>query len=299
MKNILITGGSSLLAFNWIIARKKIDKIYILLNTRIVSIPNTIGIECNLNNIENIRKIIKKYNIECCIHTAGLTDVEFCEQNPNLAYNVNVKLSKNVAVACNKENIKLLHISTDHLHNGYTSFSDENKNLEPQNMYGKTKAEAELMVSDNNPSSLIIRTNFFGHSPLYRKSFSDMILNSYADKQEILLFSDVYFSPILATNLANISHKLIEQKAKGIFNIVSHDRISKYEFGLMLLKTFNLDSRFIKKGVFNDMKGLILRPMDMSLSNKKLCDFIGHDIQTIEKQLIDYRNKYAILKYKK
>jgi dTDP-4-dehydrorhamnose reductase len=295
MKNILITGGSSLLAFNWIIARRKINKIYILLNTRIVSIPNTIGIECNLDNIENIREIIKKYNIECCIHTAGLTDVEICEQRPNLAYYINVKLSKNVATACSKEKIKLVHISTDHLHNGCKNFLDENKKLEPQNIYGKTKAKAETMVSENYPSSLIIRSNFFGYSPIYKKSFSDRILNSCVKKQEILLFSDVYFCPILATNLANISHKLIEKKAKGIFNIVSHERVSKYEFGLMLIKTFNLDIKFIKKGFFNDIKGLTVRPMDMSLSNKKLCDFIGHDIQTLKQQLSEYKNEHTIL----
>ena len=296
MKNILITGGSSLLAFNWILARKKKERIHLLLNTRLVSIPDTISVKCNLDNIENIREIIKKYNIECCIHTAGLTDVEFCEQKPNLAYFINVQLSKNVAVACSKENVKLLHISTDHLYNGHESFIDENKKVEPQNIYAKTKAEAETMILEHHHSPLIIRSNFFGNSPLYRMSFSDKILNSCAHKQEILLFSDVYFSPILATSLAKISHKLIEKKAHGIFNVVSNERVSKYEFGLMLLKTFNLDNKIIKKGFFNDISGLTKRPMDMTLSNKKLCDFMSHDIETLEHQLNDYRKQYIILK---
>ena len=63
----------------------------------------------------------------------------------------------------------------------------------------------------------------------------------------------------------------------------------------MLIKTFNLDIKFIKKGFFNDIKELTVRPMDMSLSNKKLCDFIGHDIQTLKQQLSEYKDEHTIL----
>ena len=59
-----------------------------------------------------------------------------------------------------------------------------------QNMKGK------LQVLEINPDALIIRTNFYGWGPTYKKSFSDFIIdNSKLEKNIFLLFSDVYYIP--------------------------------------------------------------------------------------------------------
>ena len=55
----------------------------------------------------------------------------------------------------------------------------------------------------------------------------------------------------------------------GIFNVVSSQRISKYEFALKIAKTFGLDSKYIKKGSIKKSSLLAKRPPDMSLSNQK------------------------------
>ena len=56
----------------------------------------------------------------------------------------------------------------------------------------------------------------------------------------------------------------------GIYNITSSERISKYDFGILIAKVFNLNETLINQISFFDKPNLIKRPLDMSLSNNKL-----------------------------
>ena len=88
--------------------------------------------------------------------------------------------------------------------------------------------------------------------------------------KEKFIFSDVYFNPLYLKYLNKYLIKLIKLDSKGIFNIVSDGKISKYDFGKMLCAIFNLDEKFIVKSKISKNFKLIKRPKDMSLSNKKL-----------------------------
>ncbi len=66
---------------------------------------------------------------------------------------------------------------------------DESSPVQPINIYGRTKAKAELDVLSVCPSAIIVRTNFFGWGLPHRKSFSDLIIESLRDGREIGLFS--------------------------------------------------------------------------------------------------------------
>ena len=104
-------------------------------------------------------------------------------------------------------------------------------------------------------------------------------------KKEIVLFNDVYYTPILAEALILSVHELLEKKAKGIFNIVSDDRISKYEFGITIANEFNLDKNYIKPGFFRSHSALVQRPIDMSLSNNKVRGLLGRKIGIVADQI--------------
>ena len=96
-------------------------------------------------------------------------------------------------------------------------------------------------MQKSSKNNLIIRCNFFGDGFTYRKSFSDKILESLNNQRKIKLFYDVYFSPIEIKNLIKILEKLIKKKVGGTFNISSNESISKYQFGLLLCKSFGLN----------------------------------------------------------
>jgi dTDP-4-dehydrorhamnose reductase len=286
-KVLFLTGGSGLLSVNWAITLRNQYSIILGLHERILSIDKTTSYKLNLNEVDEIINFLKVNNVLYAVNTAGLTNVETCEINNELAYQINVKLAENMAIACSLVGVKLVHISTDHLFSGDKSNLDETENTNPINVYGKSKAIAEQVVLKRNPDALIIRTNFFGWGTKYRPSFSDMIIKALRAKKNITLYDDVFYCPILIETLVMVVEELVEKKAKGIFNAVGNTRLSKYDFGIKLTELFNLDKSYISRGKYALSNNKVPRPLDMSLSNKKLVSFLGKDISTLDKQMIN------------
>lgn len=284
-KRLLITGGSGLLGVNWAITCRDFYDVILLLNKRLVNLRDSSSVHYHITTYQMALTLFNTVKPDIVIHTAGITNVELCETDPLLAHSVNVQLSDFLSKACAELGIDFVHISTDHLFSGETAMSDENEIVSPVNVYGITKAKAEEIVRYNNQHALIVRTNFYCWGTSYRHSFSDMIINSLRNKEQIKLFDDVFFTPILAENLIKFVNLLLEKKEKGVFNIVSSERISKYEFGVLLAATFQLDSGFISRAKISDNFKLVKRPADMSLSNRKLEEIIGSQIPSLKGQI--------------
>ena len=83
------------------------------------------------------------------------------------------------------------------------------------------------------------------------------------------MFDDVYFNPVSIVFLCKIIKNLILENKKGIFNVSSNLSISKYQFGLIIAKIFNYNTKFIKPIKLTDKK-ITKRSNFMSLSNRKL-----------------------------
>ena len=274
-----------MLALNWACALRDRQRIILGLHRRQVSLDGTQVVQINLDSLDDLMRQMKIIQPQYVIHAAGLTSVEKCESNPILAKELNVRLAINISRVCAKLKIPFAHISTDHLFSGNEAFVDENFPTSPINTYGGTKAEAELRVQDENPDALVIRTNFFGWGTHYRQSFSDFIIRALRAKKKLELFDDVFYSPILVEALALATHDLMALNAKGVFNVVGDQRLSKFDFGLQLAKEFDLDGGLIQASQITRQSLLVKRPLDMSLSNKKAVGFLGRDFGTISDHL--------------
>lgn len=284
-KKILFTGGSGLLSLNW--ASQICDgfDVFLGLHEKLIKLDGTTSIQISLENELDFSKSIEFVSPDLIVHTAGMTNVDSCERNPDLAIKINVETVKCVANVCLKQNIDLIFISTDHLFNGTNSFVTEDYPKSPVNWYGKSKSIGEDYIKLNLPNALIIRTNFFGWGTSYRQSFSDFIINNLLDGKQITLFEDVYYTPILIEILVEKVMRLYQEKRSGVYNVVGNERISKYEFGMKLAKIFNLNTDLIIKGKIGEKTELVLRPKDLSLSNQKLIIALVDSIPSLENQI--------------
>jgi dTDP-4-dehydrorhamnose reductase len=284
-ETIFLTGGSGLLALNWAIRVRNKYNVVLGLHDRQIQLPGVTAISVNLDSISDFKTILEKFNPLLVIHTAGLTSVEDCEKFPDLARTVNTDIASNVSSVCAELSIPLVHISTDHIFSGEFQLATEDQPVNPINMYAATKADAETRVLENYSEALIVRTNFYGWGPSYRLSFSDQIIYSLRKGIEITLFDDVFYTPILAESLIITVHELLDAGAVGIYNVVSGDRISKYDFGIAIAENFALDKSLIMRGKMVHKHGLVQRPQDMSLSNRKVCSKLGHSLGGINQDL--------------
>jgi len=282
---VVITGGSGLLALNWACAVR--DRWDVILGTHqhSVDLAGTNSYKLDLDNHVELGRQLDQLSPDLVIHTVGLTSVDRCEDDCDLARQVNAVIARNVAHATASRNIRLIHISTDHLFAGDRSFYLENDPPQPLNEYGRTKALSEAWVQAANPKALIIRTNFFCWGQSQRQSFSDWLIYNLRDGKELTLFDDVYFTPILADTLALAAHELIEKGVFGIFNLVGDDRLSKYEFALQLSYQFELPAELIQRDQVAHAHLLASRPRDMSLDNNKARQILDRGLGAVSQFL--------------
>ena len=105
----------------------------------------------------------------------------------------------------------------------------ENDLPNPKNVYAKTKLEEEKRVNNQCNNSVIIRTNFYGIDNSQKYLFNNM-LEKLKQKQDIIGFDDVYFTPLPVENLGEQIIDVIFSDYKGIIHLGSDEKISKYEF---------------------------------------------------------------------
>ena len=293
MKKIFITGGFGLLGMNWAIQARHEYDVFCGFHKNNVKLNNIKNIKINFDMIDEIVNFIQVNKIDIVINTIALASIEECEIYPEKAINLNVNIAKNIASACEVCNVKLVHISTDHLFSGSLSYYDEQSKTEPLNIYAKTKLQSEIKVLAEHSNSIIVRTNFFCWGTPYKSSFSDFVIDSLRESKSINCFDDVFYTPIISSELVKIVHKLIESEARGIFNVASDERISKYKFSLLIAECFNLDVGLINSCSIESSNNTVKRPLDMSLSNNKTTQFLAYAFKNLKDQIIALKKNEA------
>lgn len=288
---LLITGGSGLLALNWACAMRERWDVVLGTHRHRVSLRGATALPVDLGDADHLSRQLAELSPDLVVHAAGLTSVDACEADPALARQVNAELARNVAAAASGRNIRLAHISTDHLFAGTRSGYREDDAPEPLNEYARSKLLAEEWVRQAHPQALILRTNFFGWGHAYRQSFSDWILQALRAGKSITMFDDVFFTPILADALATAAHRLVALSAGGTFNLSGDERVSKYEFATRLAQAFKLPVELIRLGKLSDANLVAKRPADMSLGNTKACEVLSSDLGCLDGFFLSLRHQ--------
>ena len=245
MNKILITGGSGLLGSNIAkLAASEFD-VHATYNKNKVRIKDVHFFQLDLTKKEQLVKI-EQIRPDFIIHCAAITNVDYCEDHPNEAYNQNVLTSINIAEIAKKIRAYLIHISTDSVFDGEKGDYKEDDTPNPINIYGKTKLKAEQNVLSTHAHSCVVRTNIYGWNKRDKFSLAEWMLNKLTNNEELPALKDVYFSPILVNDLAEVLFKLQERKYAGIIHIAGSEICSKLDFAYMVAEVFELDKSLIK-----------------------------------------------------
>ncbi|MFZ4712638.1 MAG: SDR family oxidoreductase [Bacteriovoracaceae bacterium] len=268
-QKILIAGGAGFLGMTW--AKVSLDQfeVHVTLHQNKSAMAGVVSHQIDLGDASAVEKLIREVSPDIIVNTAGLTNVDKCEQFPDSAYQCNVGITENLAKYSAQYGVKFVHISTDHLVDGTKQLNSESDEVHPLNVYADTKRKAELACLQLNPDALIIRTNFFGKSDAVKGSFTDWIYNELKQKNSVMLAADVYFSPIYAPALVKAAHAAISKSAKGILNIAGKERLSKYDFGIQFAEFFGLDPSLIIRPEVESKKTKVKRPNEMALNLEK------------------------------
>lgn len=300
MENLLITGGSGLLATNWSYNLRKKYNVLSGLHKKFIKIKNIESTLISFTNSKKLKNFLINNKIKTIIHTASVTDLEKCQKYKKLAKKTNITFTQNLVDQCKVLDIRLIYISTDQLYDGHKVLYNEDDKCRPINYYAFTKYESEKYIKKNLQNYLIIRTNFFGQGTHYRKSFSDFIIQNIKNKNEISINDNVFYTPISIDLLIFYANKLLSKNATGTYNISSSERISKFDFAMKLVKIFGLDASYIKRKKSLSSAINLFRPKNMSLSNNKLKKFLKlKRIPSINDQIKNLKSKKKKIKFEK
>lgn len=288
---VLITGASGLLGLNaCLMQASRHDVVGVTHNTGLQETPFKI-IQADLTAEGAIEELIKQTQPDILFNCAAMAQVDQCETYPDRADRINAWMPGVAAEQCKIHDISFVHISTDAVFDGKSGGYGESDTPHPLSVYGRTKLKGEERVQAANPSALVARVNFFGHSLSGNRSLAEFFLNNLLAGKQVNGFTDVIFSPLYVRHLVSIIFAMLAQGLHGIYHVVGEDRVSKYEFGRMIANKLSLNENLIKPTSVEDAGLKAQRSPNLFLDISKLKDS-GITIPSLEQGLDDFIHDY-------
>ena len=187
--------------------------------------------EMDITDAAACEKVITEAKPDAVIHCAAYTAVDAAEDNVELCRKVNAEGTRNIAKVCKALDIKMMYISTDYVFDGQGTepWKPDCKDYKPLNVYGQTKLEGELAVSQTLEKYFIVRIAWvFG---LNGKNFIKTMLNVGKTHDTVRVVNDQIGTPTYTYDLARLLVDMNETEKYGYYHATNEGGyISWYDF---------------------------------------------------------------------
>ncbi len=220
--NILVTGANGQLGSSI----RKISGNYKNNNFLFTDMP-----EVDITNVDLLRDLVKKNNINAIINCAAFTAVDKAESCNDLAAKINVDGPKNLATVAKEVGAKLVHISTDYVFGGKSCLPlKETDKPAPIGVYGRTKRMGEAEVEMSGCDAIVIRTAWLYSE--FGANYVKTMLRLGREKDHLNVVFDQVGTPTYATDLAVAIMTLLEKGFSGyeLYHFSNEGVISWFDF---------------------------------------------------------------------
>jgi dTDP-4-dehydrorhamnose reductase len=251
MKKILITGSNGLLGQKLVNLLKLMPEVELIATAkgenRIHDKKGYQFYQMDITNEAEVIKIVSTTKPNVIIHTAAMTNVDQCESEKELCWEMNVNAVKYLVNSCQSNDCMLVHLSTDFIFDGESGPYDENAKPNPISYYGESKLAAEEVILNSKIRWAIARTVLvYGIvGDMSRTNIILWVKKSLEDGKNIKVVTDQFRTPTLAEDLAMGCWLIAQKEAKGIFNISGKDFLTPYEMAIKTADFFGLDKSLI------------------------------------------------------
>ena len=260
---ILVTGASGLLGINLALEAAKAEadadkdrpkvrpahEVYGVANQRRLQTEAFRYLQADLLKPGALEAILEQTQPDWVIHCAALAIIDACEKDPERARQLNTeipgRLARKLSERVARGGARLLHISTDAVFDGSRDIYREDAPTNPLSVYARSKLEAEQAVLAECPGAMVARVNMIGWSLSGQRALSEFFFYRLQAGERVNGFTDVYFCPLLANDLAGILLEMLGKGLNGIYHVVSRDSASKYDFAVRLARRFGFDEALI------------------------------------------------------
>ena len=198
--------------------------------TAVVTMPY---VPMDITDKASVEKVLKEVHPDVVVHCAAWTAVDLAEEEDKkeTVQRVNAEGTRNIALVCKDLGCKMVYISTDYVFDGQGTkpWEPDCKDYKPLNVYGVTKLEGELAVSENLEKYFIVRIAWvFGKNG---KNFIKTMLNLGKTHDQLRVVSDQIGTPTYTLDLAVLLVDMIETEKYGYYHATNEGGyISWYDF---------------------------------------------------------------------
>jgi len=217
-----------------------------LLGPRAVGLPRS---ALDIRDRRAVAEALRTHAPRVVIHAAAATDVDACERDGRLAWEVNAQGTAHVAEACAAIGSWMLYVSTDYVFDGHaeTPYPPQAP-VHPLSAYGRSKAAGELAVQCLLPQAhWIVRTSWvfapYGHNfPLA------ILRQALESEQPLRVVADQRSTPTYAPDLARWLLALVERGKPGLYHAANEGVCSREEFAREILRQAGLGRTVVPIG---------------------------------------------------
>ena len=224
---------------------------------------------------QSVTQIITDIKPDAVIHCAAWTAVDAAEDEDNKAKValINSEGTRNIANACKDIDAKMIYISTDYVFDGQgtTPWEPDCKDYAPLNVYGKTKLDGELAVSEILEKYFIVRIAWvFG---LNGKNFIKTMLNVGKTHPEVRVVNDQIGTPTYTLDLSRLLIDMVESDKYGYYHATNEGGyISWYDFTCEIYKQAGLSTKVTPVSTAEYGLSKAARPFNSRLDKRKLTE---------------------------
>jgi dTDP-4-dehydrorhamnose reductase len=232
---------------------------------------------------ETVEQVIQELNPWAIINAAGYVKIDEAEKAHQTCFDANKTGAAVLAEVCQKYPIKLVSFSSDQVFDGAKNDPYvESDEVNPLNVYGQSKAQAEESILKTNPKALIIRTSSF-FSPWDNFNFATTTLADLKEGRRVAAANDVYISPTYVPDLVHETLDLLLDNEHGIFHLTNHGKITWADFALKIAEMAGCDVALVNAKPLSQMRLKAKRPYNSVLQSEK-----GIKLPTVENALQRY-----------
>ena len=219
-----------------------------------------------------VGEVVRSTAPNIVVHTAGITDLDRCENNPQEAWEVNAEGTFNVASVCQNAGVPMMYVSTDAVFNGekgerYFEFDTP----DPLGIYAQTKLEAERLTMDADHRNTVARVSLlYGWNRVSEKrNFVTCLLEEMRAGRPVELFTDRRTTPTYAPHCANVLLRMVGGGSRGMYHVAGPDCMDRYEMGMAVADVFNMKCHLCKQSSVKKANLAARRGKNLCLSSQK------------------------------
>ena len=287
MARILVTGASGFIGWNLAGRLSRSNEVWGTYRSNPVRIERCRMERLDLGAEGDAARVIGRIAPDTVIHAAALIDVDRCERERKAARRVNEEGTGQVAEAAARLGARLIYISTDMVFDGGKGMYTEEDEPRPICVYGATKLAGEKQALDLCPSAVVFRVSLvYGWGNGVHESFLRRMLAVLERGEEYPAFTDQFRTPTFVGDIAGAVDAVLERPgARGVFHVSGPDRLSRFEMGKIIARAFGIPQGLIRPVTMAELKGMIVRPRDISLDNGRAVRDLGVEFTGFEEGL--------------